>query len=88
MVALMSGIGRPEEKLDVPWSLRISTPDRNEAAHAGKRLRTNDQSAYRFAARIGFKLLRLIDYDVEGAIVEHAIRAAVKKRNGGKGQPP
>lgn len=78
----MPSPGRPEEKLDVPWSFRISTPDRNEAAHAGKRLRTNDQAAYRFAAKIGLKLLRVIDYDVEGAVVEHAIRAAIKKKKG------
>lgn len=83
MVCPMSGIGRPEEKLDVPWSFRISAPDRKEVEHAGKRLRINDQSAYRFAAKIGLKLLRMIDYDVEGAIVEAAIKAAVKKKASG-----
>ncbi len=79
MLRAMPSTGRPAEKLDVPWSFRISSQDRKEVEYAGKRLRTNDQSAYRFAAKIGLRLLREIDYAVEEAVVEQAISVAIKK---------
>jgi len=80
MLCAMPAPGRPEGKLDVTWSLRISATARKEAEHAGKRLRTNDQDAYRFAADIGLRLLREIDYAIEEAIVDRALEIAVTRR--------
>jgi hypothetical protein len=70
---------RPGQKLDVVWSLRMTAHERREASYGAKRFKCGDQRAYRFAAELGFHLLRTIDYGVEELIVAEAVRKAKEK---------
>lgn len=70
---------RSAKKLDVPLPLRISTPHHEEAKHAARKMRKEVQDVIRETSEIGLKFLRLIDYDLAGAIIEKALRKVAEK---------
>lgn len=71
---------RSAKKLDVPLPLRVTSGMREEIKRAGQRLHMEDADTLRFAAEIGLKALRIIDYDVAGAVVQDAIRRLAKQK--------
>jgi hypothetical protein len=69
-------VARPAKtthKLDVKINLRISAPMSHEMKHAARKLGKEDAEALRDAATIGFRILRMIEWDVNGVIIEKAL---------------
>ncbi len=67
-------------KLETVRKIRISPGLDHSAKLAGKKLHVTDAEALRLAAEVGFEVLRVIDYDVAGAIVQDAIRRLAKQK--------
>lgn len=67
-------------KLETVRTIRI-TPGLDQSAKvAGKKMHITDAEALRFAAEVGFEVLRVINYDVAGAVVQDAIRRLAKQK--------
>lgn len=62
------------QKLDVYETIRVDEFIRDEAEFSAKKQHISKVDAHRQASAIGFRFLRLIDYDVSGAVVEKALR--------------
>lgn len=73
---------RSAKKLDVPLPLRITASHLDEVKRAGKRLHKEDQEVIRMTSQIGLQFLRLVDYDVAGAIIETALRKVAERKKG------
>lgn len=70
------------EKLE-RYSFGLAPSMRKEMRHAGGKMDAEDAEALRLAAAIGFKFLRVIDYDVAGSIIQRALSIADKKKKTG-----